>query len=336
MVETKLREDGQSMIEQHPFQAKWYLNGFPKSGLHMITATIAPIAKPCVEDWDGAVWKRPWAGTFNFNSWTNEWVPLEKVLYKVSRLQDGQFLKAHTGYKSEIERFLWYSGISHVFIYRDPRDVAVSQSYHVVAEDDDRFSHPDKDMYRALGSHREVLKAVIVGMDKYPGVMERWEEYAPWLEVDWVFKLRFEDMRAHPMEVTRELLKYGLGRAAPIYDCRLTIVEDAFDVVVATMVANQDDHRFSPTFRKGHIGQWHYEFDQEITDLFKETDKNHWVEKLGYAESDEWLPYSVTNPAPCDPGGYCSNEVLGASCRGTHPDCKYGYVYDEEEMGVGG
>lgn len=272
-------------VERHTFMAKWYLNGFPKSGLHLLALILRPMARPMVEE---GPWDKPWAGTFANNSWTNEWVPLEKLLYKVSRLQDAHYFKAHTGYKEEVERFLWYSGISHIFVYRDLRDVAVSQSYHVVAGDDTRFSHPNKDLYRSLDSHEEVLKAVIAGIDKYPGVFDRWEQYAGWLDVNWVRKVRFEDLRNKPHETVRGLVLYGLGRVAPLFNYKIAVNGDVFDLLIDAMVAEAGDTDRSITFRKGTIGQWREEFTPEIVDLFKEHDKNNWLVRLGYEENDKW------------------------------------------------
>jgi len=273
-------------IEKHVFAPRWLFNGFPKSGLHLLSSLMGTVARPLVEP-DG-LWEFPWAGTFRDNSWSREWVPIDRILYRIGRIQDRHFLKSHLAYHHDIERFLYYSGISHVFIYRDLRDVAVSQSYHVVSDDDTRFAHPNKELYRKMGSHEEVLKAVISGVDRFPGVLERWEDYAPWLGIDWIYKTNFETVRTDLAVAARNILTYGLDRVSSVFDCKLNIVEENFDLVVLGMVEMAESKKYSPTFRKGNIGDWHDEFTPEIKDLFKEHDKNNWIIKLGYEEDDNW------------------------------------------------
>lgn len=272
-------------MEEHPFQVKWYLNGFPKSGLHLVSLMLQPVARRMPQE---DVWKRPWTGTFARNSWSDEWMPLEQILFKASRVRSGHYLKTHTGYKPEIEQFLYYLGVSHIFIYRDPRDIAVSQAHHVISDDDMRFVHPGKELYRAMGNFDDVLSAVIVGLDGYPGVMHRWQYYAPWLDVDWVYKVRFEDLRRKPRECADAILRYGLQRTAGIFNQTLTIVEDAFKAVVEAMVTRSGQTEDSPTFRRGNMGDWRGEFSGKHRQLFKETDTDSWLVRLGYEEDDDW------------------------------------------------
>lgn len=274
------------MTDLHPFEPKYFLNGFPKSGLHLIWLMMLAISKPtpAQEHWIGA-----WVGTFNDNSWSNRWLPLEKVLFRVSQLRNGHFLKSHCGYRPEIEQFLYYSGITHIFIYRDLRDVAVSQAYHILNKDDGLFPHPDKDTYRSLGNFSEVLKAVIVGTGKWPGVIERWEQYAPWLDVDLVYKVRFEEARHEPEKVASGILWHGLNRIASVfYEQEIPLLQDVHDALVKTMVKNAGVRTNSPSFRKGNVGDWREHFTPEIKQMFKETDKDSWLVRLGYEDNEDW------------------------------------------------
>ncbi len=269
----------EELKEEH-FQPKWYLNGFPKSGLHWVALMMLPIAKPQLETHE--LWNLPWAGTFMQNSWTLDRVPLERVTYKIGRLMDGYFMKGHSEYTPELEQFLWYGGFCHVFIYRDFRDVAVSQAFHVLSDNDDLMSHPNKDLYKAMDSFEDVLKAVIMGVDEFPGVMERWEYYAPWLDVGWVYKLRFEQLKEDNQGVAKNLLGYGLRRVSNIYGLEPNVIDQSLETVSGWMVEAGNRTEYSPTFRKGNTGDWREYFTPEIEELFKKTDKNNWLERLGY------------------------------------------------------
>lgn len=273
------------IIEKPKFDLKFYMNGFPKSGLHFATLMMQPIVRPLPAD---GFWDKPWAGTFRHNSWSDEWAPLEQILFKVGRIQAGYYLKAHCGYREEIERFTYYSGIAHVFIYRDLRDVVVSQAHHIQHEDDKRFAHPDKEMYRKLGGISEIITACITGLDRYPGVMQRWELYAPWLDVPWVHKVRFEDMRADAEKAAAGLLRYGLNRVAQIFGHKVIVDDGVFAVVTGLMAESAGQTERSATFRKGAVGGWREHFTEEHKRLFKERDTGGWLESLGYAEGEDW------------------------------------------------
>lgn len=271
-------------LRQEHFTPKWFLNGFPKSGIHWLALMMYPLARPQFTEHE--LWGQPWAGTFRLNSWSTLMVPLERVTYKIGRLQDERFIKSHSAYVEALERFLWYLGVCTIFIYRDPRDVAVSQAFHVLS-DTDEMSHPDKAFYKAMDDFGAVLKAVIVGAEhdgiRYPGVMERWEYYAPWLDVPWVYKVRFEELKADAHQVAINIIQYGFERVSGIFGLQPTIITENIDTLAEMMVRFGQRTDQSPTFRKGAVGDWREHFTPEIEQLFMETDKDGWLERLGYA-----------------------------------------------------
>jgi hypothetical protein len=267
--------------KRHPFAAKWFLNGFPKAGLHLVALMMEPIAQaiPAVSELP----EGPWAGTFQ-----NEWAPLEMTLYRIGYLGHHEFIKSHAGYTPDIDRFLYYLGVSHVFIYRDFRDVALSQAYHVLSNDEEQFIHLGRDAYRALGGFDEVLEAVIVGIEGYPGVMARWELYAPWLDAEWVHKVRFEEARSEPEAVAEGIIRYGFARWQARHRHEIQVNDENVRAAIAAMVARGQQREQSLTFRKGNVGDWQQEFTERHKRLFKETDKNGWLVRLEYEGSDDW------------------------------------------------
>lgn len=267
------------------FQAKWYLNGFPKSGLHWIVGLLGPLSKPVDLD---PVWSTAWSGSFREHAWSEDWIPSTAILYRTGRLTDGRFVLAHCGYKPEIERFIWYLGAAMVFIYRDFRDVAVSQAHHILDDDDERFIHSDKDYYRQMDGFDEVLEAVIVGTEKWPGIFQRWRHYAGWLDVDWVHRVSYEDIDADPWAAAYALAGYGFRRMAGVYGLDLQL--EPMDVIALAdkMVVNGNRHDSSPNFRRGGTGHWREYFTPEIKTAFKEADRDGWLVKLGYEVDDGW------------------------------------------------
>lgn len=266
------------------FSAKWYLNGFPKAGLHLAVQFAKPFIKLMPP---GQLHPMPWVGSFQHNSWSEEWQDIQLQLYNLARCQPGHYFKGHCAWREDIEHFMWFAGIAHVFIYRDLRDVALSQAYHVFNNDDD-FHHPGKERYQALG-FAGALEAVIVGMDEFPGVMRRWEQYAPWLDVDWTFKLCFEDALSDPAGMAERLIVYGLARIENIFKVSLEPNADNLQAMIEAMVTSAIERKEKAlTFRRGEVGGWRREFTGRHKQLFKETDTNNWLVRLGYESSRDW------------------------------------------------
>lgn len=263
---------------------KWLLNGFPKAGLHFAELMLRPVA---AEMPAGQMHARPFVGTFAGHSWTTEWTDVPRFMYHVSRLQPGRYFYSHIGHSDNIEAFCYYLGASVLFCSRDLRDVAVSHAHHATA-DNEAWSHPDKDLYRDLGGFDEALEACIVGIDRYPGVVERWEAYAGWWEADWVYQFRFEDAIRDPFRVARAILTYGIDRMATLFGYDLKGEGPKLDRIAEAMVESAGQREKSLTFRKGQVGGWRDAFTEKHKRLFKESDKHGWLIRLGYEQDDQW------------------------------------------------
>jgi hypothetical protein len=259
--------------------------GFPKAGVHALERMIQPIASPQPK---APVWDKPWAGTFSGNSFSADWVPLESTLFRIGRLQQGHYLLGHSGYHPDIERFIYFKGCTVVFVFRDFRDVAVSQAHHVLHEDDWTHAHPAKDVYRAMETFDDVLEAVIVGIDGFPGIMERWELYHEWLYVDWIHKVSYESLMARPGDFAKELAVGMMGRVAKVFGKNPTIEPVAQELLIKQMVHCMNETHLSPTFRQGTPGGWKEVFTDKHRDLFKRSDINSWLVRLGYEMEEDW------------------------------------------------
>lgn len=196
-------------------------------------------------------------------------------------------MKGHCGYDMDVDAFLNFLGILHIFVYRDLRDVAVSLAFHILAADNKKIFHPDPGLYRKLGEFEKILAAVIEGIDIYPGVVERWKLYEPWLEVDWVLKLSFEEMINETRESATKILQYMILRLATIFASEAVVDTEIAKRTVDLMERSALRTHHSPTFRQGKVGSWREHFTQEHVDLFKETDPG-WLVRLGYEEDDNW------------------------------------------------
>ncbi len=269
-------------------EGKFYISAFPKAGLHLLDLMLRPMAMPMAYN---PTWNTPWAGMYRGNSWTTEMVPQQQITLKISRLIPGHFLKGHLGYTPEMSMFLFLSGITHYIVYRDLRDIAVSQTYHILDEENLLFSHPDKQMFWDLGGFDEILEAVLIGLDKYAGLFDRWKLYAPWLNSTWAMAMRFEDVIADPLTWAKKMILHFYDRMETVLDIDpegRQLSDKQLEEIAMEMVATSLRTGLSPTFRKGVPGEWKIRFNDRHKDLFKQLDEENWLVKLDYEKDKEW------------------------------------------------
>lgn len=254
-----------------------FVNAFPKCGTHLGELIIQAIAEP-MNTSNGA-----WAGSFADHSWTTRWIPDKAVFRRLGFIRDGTYGKGHLGYREDIMHFLWGIGAAVVFIYRDLRDVAVSLTHHILNEK--THSHPE--WYKGLGFDGALL-AVIQGLGPYAGIVERWEQYAGWLDIDWALKVKYEDIIAHREEACGAILRYVIGHAGRFRGYAIEIPPEEYEVGVRRMVKRSQRTDISPTFRKGQPGEWRECFKLGHKVAFRETDQAAWLVKLGYEGAQDW------------------------------------------------
>ena len=274
-----------TLLQQVPierYKPRLYLNGFPKAGLHLLEQMAQVLVTPSQIGQSG----NEWLGTFKHRSWTNEPKDLRRFLWRLSCLRHGQYAKGHCGYWDEIERLMWYANIGQVFVYRDLRDVAVSVAHHVTS-DDPQLAHEHKSFFQMM-EFDDVLLAVIKGIGPYPGVIERWERYAPWLEVDWILKVKYEELVAGLELWAENILHYAVSNATRLLETRIAPMAITLDTereLVKRMVEAAQDTGKSVTYRKGQPGEWREAFKPEHVKAFKKMDRAGWLKRLGYEES---------------------------------------------------
>jgi hypothetical protein len=122
--------------------------------------------------------------------------------------------------------------------------------------DDSNLNHPEKELYKTLGSFDNVLQAVWNGIDRYPGILERWSAYEPWLERSNVLILRFEDVIADLEKAARRILDYAYGIRPSMPNDRTKMISDYISTNETAMIASARDTSESETFRKGTSGEW--------------------------------------------------------------------------------
>ena len=175
--------------------------------------------------------------------------------------------------------FLCRPGRVNYFVYRDPRDLLVSQVFFATEMYEDHGMH---NFYRSLPDFSERLKVAITGIErdglKMVSVKQRYESVFQWLEQKQVMCIRFEDLinncDATLNAMLDEVEKTGYKIPTPR--------EKAVSILAGSIQPSK-----SHTFRSGKTGGWREHFNAEHRKLFKDVAGDLLV-RLGYEESNDW------------------------------------------------
>ncbi len=165
------------------------------------------------------------------------------------------------------------------FIYRDPRDMLVSQVFFATDMHEEHGMHA---YYNSLPDFAARLNVAIIGIDrdglKMVSVKQRYEGVFQWLEQKHVMCLRFEDL-INNRDVTLNAMldqveKTGYRIPTP-REKALSVLVDAIQP------------RKSHTFRSGKTGGWKQHFTEDHKKLFKDVAGDLLV-RLGYEKDNDW------------------------------------------------
>jgi Sulfotransferase domain len=215
-------------------------NSFPKSGTHLLLQILRAFAP---HHYGNFIASMP-SVTFRERS-------REAHLRLIDRITPGEALPAHLFFDETYRQALAQKNVVHFFIYRDPRDVAVSDAHYLTYMG--RWHRLHSYFARTLKSDDERLSAAILGVRgsgfpyDYPDIGQRFARYRGWLERDDVFAVRFEDLVSpRCAEVVHRMARFYVARC-----------EEPADVnALARAAVRQIDGRRSHTFRRGEAGAW--------------------------------------------------------------------------------
>jgi hypothetical protein len=203
----------------------------------------------------------------------------DEVLADLRRTPRGVIGWGYVDASPENLAFLCQPGRVNYFVYRDPRDMLVSQVYFATDMHEEHGMH---DYYQSLPDFEARLSAAIMGVEreglKMVSVRQRYEGVFRWLEQPGVLCLRFEDFihkrDAALCAMLDEVEKTGYKIPTPRPQC-LAILADAIQP------------RKSHTFRSGKTGGWREHFTEEHKRLFKDVAGDLLV-RLGYEPNNDW------------------------------------------------
>jgi len=203
----------------------------------------------------------------------------DEILADLKRVPQGVIGWGYVDATKENASFLTAAGRVNYFIYRDPRDMLVSQVFFAT---DMHGEHGMHDYYISLPDFGARLNVAITGIEKddlkMVSVRQRYEGVFQWLEQKNVMCIRFEDLINNRDTTLSAMLdeveKTGYKIPTP-REKALSVLEDAINP------------KKSHTFRSGKTGGWTQHFTEDHKKLFKEVSGDLLV-RLGYEKNNDW------------------------------------------------
>jgi hypothetical protein len=246
-------------------------NAMPKSGSHLLIQVLQGLTKigPFVDPGLPPLTRS--AGNRNLSD--------ESVLANLHNLQAGDiayaYLHAREPYLSELSR----PNVAAFFIYRDPRDVIVSQIFYALEMHKGHGMHR---YYTELKTMEERINAAINGVQtataQLSPIRAKYEHYLGWLSQINALSLRFEDLILERQPALNRVLDHLAARGFSAQPPRPQALA-ALEMAIAP--------RASGTFRKGQPGEWKQHFTEANKQTFKAAGGDL-LQTLGYEKDAKW------------------------------------------------
>lgn len=228
-VKRKLVDEAQ-FTEQPPI----FVNSLPKSGTH----ALLQICK--------AFPKTDYRGRFIASSPSISQKPRssEEVARSICKILPGEVLGCHLFYSKKAEDALKAINAVSFFIYRDPRDVILSEINYLSSMNRWHRMHRH---FSTLEAFDDKLKLALEGHDaRYPSANERFRPYFSWLKTEGVITIRYEDLFGSKQEdVVKQICETYTER---------TGLRPSFEDALSSLNPSK-----SHTFSKGGLGRWRSE-----------------------------------------------------------------------------
>ena len=202
----------------------------------------------------------------------------EQALRWLAFLRAGDIASAHLFARPEAIARVCTPDFVPYFIFRDPRDVAVSHVFYVTEMEPDHVHHA---YYQSLPDFDARLKVSILGRPdagvEFPDITARFAPYLGWLDQPSVMKIHFEDLIHERAGTLDRIINHFLARV-PLQADR-GLLREALQTSI--------NPSKSPTFRSGKTGEWKKYFTDEHKQIFKDVAGDLLI-RLGYEKDRDW------------------------------------------------
>jgi sulfotransferase 6B1 len=225
------------------------VNSLPKSGTHL----LMQIAQELPD--------RRYFGSFiaQTPSLTLRMRSQAEIDRRIAAIVPGEVLGTHLYYTPETEAAFRKVNAIHLFIWRDPRDVLLSEAHYLTKMNRWHAMHKS---FAALPDTESRIRFSILGNGgTYPGAEERIGSYMGWLSSENCLSLRYEEL-VDPQTQLAEC-----QRILDLYQAR---AQSPDPLPSADALVDAINPERSHTFNRGGIGRWRKEMSEANLALCQE------------------------------------------------------------------
>jgi len=205
----------------------------------------------------------------------------KKILNRIKWIANYELVSSHLYFNQLYIELLKKNCIIY-FIYRDPRDVAISEAYYLTYMNHWHRAHHF--FSKKLKNNFDRILFSITGIPKsevtfdFPNIADRFKPYSGWISSPNAFSIRYEDLISPNREqFILAMIDFFVERT------NININKDELLIKILHNINPQKSH----TFRSGKSGSWKNEFSQKHIDVFKQIAGDLLIE-LGYEKDLDW------------------------------------------------
>ena len=246
------------------------VNSFPKSGTHLLYQLFSN--QNFLKDYHTFIASMPSINKASLDE--------NIIINKLNNSIENEIIRSHIYYSDNVEYFFKKNNCINFFIYRDPRDVVISEANYLY---DMNKWHRLHKYYRNLSNLNDRILFSILGNDyintdiEYPNINERYNKYIGWINSNECFSIKYEDLITNQKDTIEQIANHFEKKC--IHDIDL-------NEFIKNAISNINPQK-SHTFREGGTSKWKKYFTEYHKTLFKEKTGDLLV-KLGYEKNNEW------------------------------------------------
>ena len=259
------------LLNKNPNSNSVLVNSFPKSGTHLLYQIF---------------WKSKYTNDFKSfiaSHWSRR--KLENTTIKtnnqIDRLLDGELVRAHIFYDKTTSKLLADKDYINYFIFRDPRDVVISEANYLYKMNKFHLLHKH---YKNIDNLNDRINFSIMGNDYYEtsytyrNIKDRFLKYDGWLKDKTCHCVKYEDLIGPTKsETIMSILQFFIKK---------TNLEIDINTLFSESIKSIDPSK-SHTFNTGGIAKWKNIFNDENKKIFKEYTGDLLID-LKYEENNDW------------------------------------------------
>lgn len=259
--------------QQYQMAPSVLVNSIPKSGTHLLVQIVAGLPNSV----NYGQFLASMTSSFRFRERS-----ADSVRRFILGIAPGEIVRAHLFFSASASEALSGKNVVRYFLYRDPRDVALSGAHYVRSMNRWHKLHRH---FGAVNSIDEAISLAIRGLPAdtpgvdFPNVERRYRRYLGWLADEDCLAIRYESLQSTSRgDVVREVAEFYAARTSSPLDIDATV-----DAMLAGIAPAK-----SHTFRQGEKSGWRRSFTREHRELFHEIAGDLLIE-LGYENDSSWV-----------------------------------------------